>query len=124
MAGLAPFVEHLPLVRGVAIVTSEAIRQSRRTELRPFRMIRIVGFAVLGHMPAWEDDWVALDRLLVDDPRVTGGAALPFCPLANASMCFLWLMTSPTFCTGGGRSRTATSDTRRMARWQLRQTSV
>src|SRR5438093_9892382 len=83
MAGLAPFVEHLPLVRGFAIVTSEAIRQSRRTELRPFRMIRIVVFAVLGHMPAWEDDWVALDRLLVDDPRVTGGAALPFCPLGE-----------------------------------------
>src|SRR2546427_13088226 len=56
MAGLAPFVEHLPLVRGFAIVTSEAMRQRRRTELGPFRVIRILEFAGLGHMPAcWAD---------------------------------------------------------------------
>src|SRR5439155_23589841 len=76
LAGLAPFVAHLPLVRGVAIVTSEAIRQSRRTELRPFRMIRIVGFAVLGHMPALADDPVPLAGLLVVDAGVTGRSAV------------------------------------------------
>ena len=75
VARLATFAEHIPFVLRFAVVTTETVGHGRSTKLRAFGMIGIVRLAVFRHMPTRNDNWVSLDRLLMHDAGMAGGAA-------------------------------------------------
>ena len=43
----------------------ETIVEGPRVQIRAFRIFRVPGLTVRGHMPSWDDNGIALDRLIV-----------------------------------------------------------
>ena len=76
MAGLAFPVKHLALMLGRSVMAAEAVIERSGAKVRTFRMIGMPRFTVAGDMSAGNDDWVALDWLVVDDAGMAGRTTL------------------------------------------------
>ena len=76
MASLTLAVQDLSAVFGLAVMTSEAIIKGSRAKVGPFRIVRIPRLRIGGDMAPRYNDGIALDRTIVHDARVAGGAAL------------------------------------------------
>jgi hypothetical protein len=57
-------------------MATEAIVESPRPEVRPFRILRVPRLVVCGNMSTRQDDGISFDRLIVYDSRMTGRATL------------------------------------------------
>ena len=75
MARLATLTEDFSFVLRFAVVTTETVRHGTGAEFRAFGMIGIMRLAVFRHMPTRNDNWISLDRLLMHDAGMAGGAA-------------------------------------------------
>src|SRR5687768_309325 len=85
VAGLAFSVQNSTLVLGLPVMATEAIVESPRPKIRPFRILRMPRLVVCGNMSTRQDDGVSFDRLIVYDSRMTGRATLF---LAAGAECF------------------------------------
>ena len=76
MTCLATFAQYFPFVLRFAVMTTETVRHGGSAECGAFRMIGIMRLAVFRHMATRNDDRVSLDRFLMHDAGMAGGAAL------------------------------------------------
>ena len=91
VAGLAFAVQNFTLVLSLPVMATEAIVESPRAEVRPFRILRMPRLAVCGNMSTRHDDGISFDRLIVYDARMAGRAA--FVLAADAERLHMLAMT-------------------------------
>jgi len=68
MADFALSFDHFTLVFGLSVMTPETVVERPRAKMGPFRMVRIPGLAIGGHMSTWNHDRIALDRPIMNYP--------------------------------------------------------
>ena len=76
MARFALSAQHLSVVLGGVVMTAKTVRHRALVQYRTLRMLRFPWPTIGRHVPARDDDRIALDGLFVDDRRMTGRAAL------------------------------------------------
>src|SRR5262249_54717945 len=63
-----------------AVMAAETIVQGSRVQIGSFRIVRMPRLVVRGHMPSWNDDRIALNRLIVHDTGMARRTTLILAP--------------------------------------------